>query len=87
MVEFEFKQTNQDVSPHYRPPTPAAGGSARPGSSVGATVRTDWAVPLVLARPGTSVRASGSPGALVVTPSGRALSPATEPALLLHGSP
>jgi hypothetical protein len=33
MVEFEFKWTNQETTPHYRPPTLAAGGS------VGGTTR------------------------------------------------
>jgi hypothetical protein len=29
MIEFKFKWTNQKTPPHYRPPTPAAGGTAR----------------------------------------------------------
>jgi hypothetical protein len=28
MVTFEFKRTNQEVTPHYCPPAPTAGGSA-----------------------------------------------------------
>jgi hypothetical protein len=27
-IKFEFKQTNQDATPHYRLPAPAAGRSA-----------------------------------------------------------
>jgi hypothetical protein len=28
MIKFQFKQTNQKLPRYYRPPTPAAGGSA-----------------------------------------------------------
>jgi hypothetical protein len=27
-IEYEFKQINQEMTPHYRPPTPATDGSA-----------------------------------------------------------
>jgi hypothetical protein len=28
MIKFKFKQINQEVTPHYRPPAPVIGGSA-----------------------------------------------------------
>jgi hypothetical protein len=47
MVEFVFKQINQEVIPHYRPPAPAAGSWASGtawtvafGPSAGATARS-----------------------------------------------
>jgi hypothetical protein len=58
-VEFEFKWTNQEATPHYRPSAPVAGGnaggSARPGSNAGSTARSDQAVALPPARHATSV--------------------------------
>jgi hypothetical protein len=38
MIKFEFKLINQETTPRYHPPTPAAGGSARTGSNADATV-------------------------------------------------
>jgi hypothetical protein len=50
MVKFEFKRTNQEATPHYRPLTPAmdgsAGGSARPGFNAGATARSGQTIGL-----------------------------------------
>jgi hypothetical protein len=44
MTGFEFKRTNQEATPHYHPPAPAAGGSAgstdRAGSNTGGTTRS-----------------------------------------------
>jgi hypothetical protein len=43
MVKFQFKRINHEPPRHYRPPAPAAGGSAgataRPGSNAGGIIR------------------------------------------------
>jgi hypothetical protein len=64
MFTFKFKWTNQDATPHYRPPALAvggsAGGNAQPNSNTGATARSGQAIGLPLARPATSVHRGGS---------------------------
>jgi hypothetical protein len=45
MIEFKFKQTNYEATPHYHPPAPGTGGSeggtARPDPNVDATTHFD----------------------------------------------
>jgi hypothetical protein len=60
IVKFKFKRINQKVSPHYRPPTPTAGGNAHLDYNAGATVRSEQAVALPPAHRATSARASDS---------------------------
>jgi uncharacterized protein YsxB (DUF464 family) len=60
MVKFEFKQTNQEAPPHYRPPAPVVGGSAQPDPSVGGTSRAGQVVGLPPTCHATSSRAGGS---------------------------
>jgi hypothetical protein len=78
MIKFKFKRTNQELTVHYRPSAPVAGGSVddttRSGSSADGTVRSRRALPLP---PDPTATSSGG----TVPPSGRALSPATEPSL------
>jgi hypothetical protein len=40
MIKFEFKQTNQKLTAHYRPPTLVA------NSSVGGTAQSEQTLPL-----------------------------------------
>jgi hypothetical protein len=46
-IKFEFKQTNQETTPRYRPPAPAAGGSAGGiDQAVAPGPASMWVVPL-----------------------------------------
>jgi hypothetical protein len=60
MIEFEFKWTNQQLTPHYRPPALAVDGNIRPDSNVNATTRVHWAKTLTSTLSSTSIGASGS---------------------------
>jgi hypothetical protein len=53
-VKFEFKRTNQEAPPHYRPSASTAGGTARLSSNAGATVLSGQAVALSPAHRATS---------------------------------
>jgi hypothetical protein len=64
MVKFEFKWTNQELTTHYRPPAPMAGGSAdaiaRSGSNAGGTARSVRMLPLPPGPTATSSQAGGT---------------------------
>jgi hypothetical protein len=70
-IGFEFKRTNKEAIPHYRPSAPTAGGSARPGSNAGANARSGQAIAMPPTRRVTLARAAVAPGALAVASPGR----------------
>jgi hypothetical protein len=64
MVEFEFKWTNQEATPHYCTPAPVASGSAAsiawPGFNTGATLRARQVKTLTPTLSSTLIRASSN---------------------------
>jgi hypothetical protein len=73
-IEFEFKRTNQETIPHYRPSALAAGssvgGTVRPGSNAGGTTRSGQAVGLTPAHPSRSTLPGDTTHAAGATTSG-----------------
>jgi hypothetical protein len=68
-INFEFKRTNQEATPHYSPPTSSTGGSARPDPNTGGTTRSDQAASLAPTRLASLARAGDSTtGADATTP-------------------
>jgi hypothetical protein len=73
-INFEFKRTNQEATPHYSPPTSSTGGSARPGPNAAGTTRSDQAASPTPTRLASSARAGDSAtGADATTPVGTSL--------------
>jgi hypothetical protein len=78
-VEFEFKQMDQEAIPHYRPPIPAASGSAGTVRTVVPDPTPTRTLPPVWAS--TSLRRTVVPGALTIAHRGGRYRPTREPAL------